>query len=260
MRKIYILPNLFTAGSLFAGMLAIFSILNGQPQQACWLILLSSVLDVADGAIARLTHSMSSFGLHLDSLADLVAFGVAPALLAYEAFDPGQGEGLARMSATVCSLYVVCGALRLARFNVQSQREERKSFLGLPIPGAALAATSMVWVLSMNPTLLNHELLMRIGPPAMVILAYLMVSKVIYFGFKQISLADRQPFEILVMFVFVVWILYLLKHNIDIVLMTGSWLYVTVGVLYSLVRSRRLSERIARRREAHALRAGSRND
>src|SRR5690348_13973351 len=104
MRKIYILPNLFTAGSLFCGMLAIFEIIKGDPRQACWLILLSAILDVSDGAIARLTKSTSSFGLHMDSLSDLVAFGVAPALMAYVAFEENKHPGIV---STVCCLYTV---------------------------------------------------------------------------------------------------------------------------------------------------------
>jgi CDP-diacylglycerol--serine O-phosphatidyltransferase len=235
MRKIYLLPNLFTSCSLLAGMLAIFEVIDGDPHQACWLIVLATILDVADGAIARLTKSTSAFGLHLDSLADLVAFGVAPALLAFHAF----ADVSARMATTVCSLYVVCGALRLARFNVQAPREERKSFLGLPIPAAALGVTGLVWVLFVDAHLSNPVLLSRLGPPVMVILAYLMVSKVVYFSFKQIDLADRQPFELLVSFIVVVLLLYMLKQHLDIVLAVGSWIYILTGLTVSLVRRRR---------------------
>jgi CDP-diacylglycerol--serine O-phosphatidyltransferase len=229
MRRIYILPNLFTAGSLFCGMLAIFEVIAGDPRQACWLILLSAVLDVADGAIARLTKSTSSFGLHLDSLADLVAFGVAPALLAADAIGVYP-----RTVTTVCSLYVVFGALRLARFNVQALREERKNFRGLPIPAAALGVTSMIWILSINPNLASPEILGRVGPPAMVVLAYLMISKISYFGFKQINLVDRQPFEILVSVIIIASIPFLLKQHLDIVLAACSWSYIVLGIVVSL--------------------------
>jgi len=164
-----------------------------------------------------------------------VAFGVAPALMAFGAI----GDDFPRMVPTVCSLYVVCGALRLARFNVQVQREERKSFIGLPIPGAALAVMSLIWLLQYNTDFQNPELLKRIGPPAIVIIAYLMVSKVSYVSFKQINLAGRQPFEILVTSMVIVLLLYMLKQHLDVVLAVCSWTYVLVGLGNDLVHKRR---------------------
>jgi CDP-diacylglycerol--serine O-phosphatidyltransferase len=232
MRKIYILPNLITSGSLFCGMLAIFETFgaNGDPRNACWLIVLAAILDVFDGAIARLTKSASAFGMHLDSLADLVAFGVAPALMAYHAY----GEDTPRLAPTVCSLYALCGALRLARFNVQAAREERKSFLGLPIPGAALGVTGMVWVLSVSPDTSNAVIFARVCPPVMVVLAYLMVSNFTYFSFKQVSLVNREPFEILVTTVMIALTLFMLKQHLDIVLAVGAWGYIGVGAALAI--------------------------
>lgn len=244
MRKVYILPNLFTAGSLFCGMLAVFKVFTDTPgsdniSQACVLVLLSSLLDVADGAIARLTRSTSAFGLNFDSLSDLVAFGVAPAVLAFDAFR----DAYPHLAAAVCSLYTICGALRLARFNVQATREEKKSFSGLPIPGAALAIVSIVWVSAANPNL-NAWILqtfpnLREGrplgpilPPALVIIAYLMVSNVPFYGFKSIHFAGRQPFEILVTIVVIASLLFLLKDWLDIVLLVVAWTYIVCGLLF----------------------------
>lgn len=249
MRKIFILPNLFTAGSLFCGMLAIFEVFNGDPnstQQACLLILLSALLDVADGTIARLTGSTSSFGLHFDSLSDLVAFGVAPALLAYSGF----GGTFHRLAAAVCSLYVVCGALRLARFNVQAAREERKSFSGLPIPGAALATVSVIWVFAEHrafadwlgriiPDLTGDNPLAPILPPLLVVIAYLMVSKVPFYGFKSMNLGGHQPFEILVTIVVIAFLLYMLKDNLDIVLAVLAWGYIIGGLCHAFLGGRK---------------------
>lgn len=246
MRKVYILPNLFTAGSLFCGMLAILKILSGAPNgpsEACALIIYSSLLDVADGAVARLTRTTSAFGLNFDSLSDLVAFGVAPAVLAYDAF----GEAYPHLAAAVCSLFAICGALRLARFNVQATREEKKSFSGLPIPGAALAIVSIVWVSVSNPqlkawliqtlpNLKNNNPLGPILPPALVIIAYLMVSNVPFYGFKSMHLGRRQPFDILVTIIVVVALLYMLKDYLDIVLFVVIWSYISISLVYGLVK------------------------
>lgn len=249
MRKVYILPNLFTAASLFCGMLAIFEVysVNGNTQQACLLILLASLLDVADGAIARLTRSTSAFGLNFDSLSDLVAFGVAPSLLAFDAFGPVYPH----LAAAVCGLYTVCGALRLARFNVQATREERKSFSGLPIPGAALAVISVVWLFDANPSIgnwlaqFNPELaekspLAPILPPVLVVIAYLMVSKVPFYGFKSINFAGHQPFEILVTVVVIACLIFLLKDHLDVVLAVVAWVYILGGLFYTLFHGRRV--------------------
>ncbi len=253
MRKVYILPNLFTAGSLFCGMLAIFKIFAGDPNQieeACWLIILSSILDVFDGLVARLTRTQSAFGMELDSLSDVVAFGVAPGLLAFS-FLTSLHNGPA---TAVCGIYVICGALRLARFNVQAAREESKAFLGLPIPGAALALVSLCWLFSdayFDTEAIRAEWVI---PPLTVVLAYLMVSKVPYVGFKSLNLANRQPFEILVIFVVVVAVLYMLKEHLSVVLFSGMWTYITIGVVMSLTRRRRRRrlERMARARIAQS--------
>lgn len=245
MRKVYILPNLFTAASLFCGMWAIFLIYNNNPnntgtmnpavdhiQDACWLILLSAVLDVLDGFIARLTHTQSFFGLNFDSLSDLVAFGVAPALMAYDTITDVVPQPAA---ITVCAFYVVCGALRLARYNVQATREESKNFLGLPIPGGALAVISFVWVF--NDVSWLNEYLARVRlnsglilTPLMVVIGSLMVSKVPYVGLKSFKLANRQPFEILVTIVIVASLLFMMKQHLNVLLFVGIWSYIVIGL------------------------------
>lgn len=245
-RKVYILPNLFTAASLFCGMLAIFNTFEGELHTACWLIVLAGVLDVFDGFVARLTNTTSSFGLQFDSLSDVVAFGAAPAVLAFQAF--GADLQRPRLAAAVCALYAVCGALRLARFNVQALREESKTFLGLPIPGAALAVVSMIWVFEVNTSVYDwltglnllpdpalRERLPALYPPVMVVIAYLMVSKVPYAGFKSVKMVNRQPFEILVATILMLCLLYLLYRDFDLVLFVGIWSYIVIGVICRIV-------------------------
>lgn len=201
MRKgIYILPNLFTTGSLFAGFYGMVASLNGDFRTAAIWILVSSIFDGLDGKVARLTGTSSKFGVEYDSLADLVAFGVAPGLLMYAwALKPfGRPGWLAAF------LFVVCGALRLARFNVQVNTVESKRFVGLPIPAAA----SMV---SATVLLFYHLSLTSYKRPAILaliyILAFLMVSNFRYYSFKDPELIKRQPFWFLVVAVLLLTII-----------------------------------------------------
>src|SRR5213592_5310988 len=142
-KGVYLLPNLFTSAGLFSGFYAIICTLNKWYWLAAIMILVAQACDVLDGRIARLTRSASSFGEQYDSLADLVAFGVAPGILVYQwALVPWGRWGW--LAAT---LYVTCGALRLARFNVQVGSVEKRHFVGLPIPAAAdvIAATVLLY-------------------------------------------------------------------------------------------------------------------
>ena len=139
-RGVYLLPNLITTGSLFAGFYAIVAAMDGRFYAAAWAILVALILDGLDGRIARLTQSTSGFGVQYDSLADLVSFGVAPGILAYLwALKDFKQFGWA-----AAFLFVVCGALRLARFNVQQGSFDPRYFNGLPIPAAAMMVAATV--------------------------------------------------------------------------------------------------------------------
>lgn len=244
MRKVHILPNLFTAGSLFCAVLAIFEVfnldaplamagedggLNAHLVSACILLLASGFFDVFDGAVARLTHSTSRFGLNFDSLSDLVAFGVAPSLLAYVSF----GASFPRLYTAVCGLYIICGAMRLARYNVQSSQEESKLFTGMPIPGAAGAVVALVWIAAARPELAEAWHFDKFCPPAMVIVAYLMVSKIPFGGLKSMALG-RQPFELLVALVVVCFLLFMLRDYMYFVLFVMSYGYLIICVALGL--------------------------
>lgn len=137
---LYVLPNAFTAGSVFLAMLSIIYASREDFSLACWMIMISMILDGLDGRVARLTGTSSKFGVELDSLADIVAFGVAPAMLVY--FYIGQYYG--RLGVVVCALFVIFGAIRLARFNVTTSNDPH-FFIGLPIPSAAVFI--VVWIL-----------------------------------------------------------------------------------------------------------------
>jgi len=139
-RGIYVLPNLITSGSLFAGFYSIAATYTGQFGKAATAILVGVVLDGLDGRVARMTKTTTKFGVEYDSLADLVSFGVAPAFLVY-------GWALARFGRwgwLAAFLYLICGALRLARYNVQVHTVEKGKFNGLPIPAAATFVASMI--------------------------------------------------------------------------------------------------------------------
>jgi CDP-diacylglycerol--serine O-phosphatidyltransferase len=197
-RGVYILPNLFTTGSLFAGFYGIVATMNGNYNVAAWFILVSSIFDGLDGKVARLTGTTSRFGVEYDSLADLVAFGVAPGLLMYSwALRP-----FGKLGWLAAFLYVVCGALRLARFNVQVNTVESKRFVGLPIPAAASMVAACVLLsyhLGYSGTIKKLSVLFLI-----YFLALLMVSSFRYYSFKDPDLVKRQPFGFLVMAIFII--------------------------------------------------------
>jgi len=221
MRKgVYILPNLFTTGNLFCGFWAIISVFHEKFEYAAYAILLASVFDVLDGKVARLSGATSKFGVQYDSLADLVSFGIAPALLTFSwALRPyGKFGWLAAF------LFVVCGALRLARFNVQSASGEVKYFKGLPIPAAALmiALTILLYL-----ELIETGWVKDIAVLAMIyILAFLMVSNIRYFSFKELDLAKRKPFSI---FIFIILSMIVIIMQPVIVLFIFALAYVFSG-------------------------------
>ncbi|MBI5236098.1 MAG: CDP-diacylglycerol--serine O-phosphatidyltransferase [Deltaproteobacteria bacterium] len=192
-RGVYILPNLITSASLFGGFYAIVASLDGNYVNAAIAILISAVLDGLDGRVARLTGSTSKFGVEYDSLSDLVAFGLAPGILIFTwALRP-----FGRYGWLAAFLYVVCGALRLARFNVQINTIESKRFNGLPIPAAAaLVATTVLLFFELG---IGREMVKHITVLVMVYaLAFLMISNVKFYSFKQMNLSQRMPFKLLV--------------------------------------------------------------
>ncbi len=193
-RGIYLLPNVITTGALFSGFYATIAGINGRFGAAVLAILAAIALDTADGRIARLTRTQSQFGAQYDSLSDLVAFGVAPAFVA---FSWGLSS-LGQVGLVLTFLYIACTALRLARFNTHN---DLSSFTGLPSPAAAAVVACTLWV--------GQEQIA--GPPnlfvasamgvVMVVVALLMVSNLAYFSAKQPGLKGRVPFVALVLVV-----------------------------------------------------------
>jgi CDP-diacylglycerol--serine O-phosphatidyltransferase len=182
---LFILPTLFTVGNLFCGYLSVWCSIRGTFDTAAILIIAAAVLDLLDGRIARLTNTASRFGEEYDSLADLVSFGVAPAVLAYS-------WGLAdfhRLGWMASFLFVVCGSMRLARFNIQTRVTDKKYFIGLPIPAAAGTIASLVLA---TPERLVDQVWMAGLLVLTVILSYLMISTLRYRSFKDLDLRRQR--------------------------------------------------------------------
>ncbi|MBP3223907.1 CDP-diacylglycerol--serine O-phosphatidyltransferase [Campylobacter sp. VBCF_05 NA6] len=204
-KLVYILPNLFTAASIFLAMLSIFASINGHYASAIAYIIFSLIFDGLDGRVARLTHTTSKFGVEFDSLADIVAFGVAPAVLFYFVIGKDYGQ----VGTLISALYVIFGAVRLARFNVTVGTYEPNVFIGLPIPTAAI--TIAVWI----GIYLKYEVSSVWGGVfiiGMALLSFLMVSNIRFPSFKKINLKRPNAIKILVLLIVVFFsCLYLFK-------------------------------------------------
>lgn len=198
-RGIYLLPNLFTTASLFSGFYAIVAAANGVYENAAIAIFVSMILDGLDGRVARMTNTQSKFGAEYDSLADMVAFGVAPGLVAFFWLL----NGLGKFGWAVTFIYVAGAALRLARFNTQIGSVDKKFFVGLPSPSAAAVVAGMIWCFHATAPApwLNALCVLVVGS-----VGVLMVSNIFYRSFKDLDLKDRVPFAaiLIVVLAFVV--------------------------------------------------------
>lgn len=176
----YIIPNIFTAASIFSGIISIISSINSDFVQAAWLIMLALIFDGLDGRIARLTNTCSRFGVEFDSLADMVSFGVAPALLMYLFI----GHEFGRLGISVAALFVIFGAIRLARFNVMTTKIEPSVFIGVPIPTAAVFISLLVLLFNKYSMGQDYGLVIMIFS---IVVSLLMVSNIRYPSFKKVD-------------------------------------------------------------------------
>ncbi|WP_457594228.1 CDP-diacylglycerol--serine O-phosphatidyltransferase [Hydrogenimonas sp.] len=222
---IYILPNLFTAASIFTAVIAIVSAINGHFEKSAWLIFLSLVFDGLDGRIARLTHTTSRFGVEFDSLADIIAFGVAPALLLY--FFAGHDYG--RLGILVMALYIIFGAIRLARFNIMSPNTDPTVFIGVPIPAAAIFVSVWVLMFSEYESLRSYTVLLLI---AALLVSLLMVSNIRYPSFKKINLEKPALTKTLIVLIIAASLIYLYPVE-------GFALIISLYVVWGVVRAAR---------------------
>jgi CDP-diacylglycerol--serine O-phosphatidyltransferase len=245
----FLFPNFFTAASLYLAMFSIVKTAEGDFAAACWLILGSAICDAIDGPVARLTRTASSFGLQFDSLADLVAFGVAPAFLIYsrlkemdEALLPSYAP---RLALGACALYAIFAAIRLARFNTQAGTIERNHFQGLPTPGAAGTVvagylfiewlTALPFFNGMELSRLLHRSLLIL----LVVLSYLMVSEIPFPKFKNLIGLSRNPIQSFAATMLIACFLIAFQSALPAFLFAAFALYL-LGSLISAARQGRL--------------------
>lgn len=195
-KGIYLLPNLITLSSMFCGFYSMHAAINGNYKKAALVLIAAAVFDILDGKIARLTNAVSQFGIEMDSLADLLSFGVAPALLIYLA----KLQPFGKIGWMAAFLFIACGAMRLARHNVIAKTTIDKSFVGLPIPAAAGVIIS--YTIFINSPYIEYFSYLKtnsvIVTLTVYILAFLMVSNFKYHGFKEFEIKRRMPFSILI--------------------------------------------------------------
>lgn len=239
-RGIYLLPNLFTTANLFAGFFCIVMAINGNFGVAAATVFVAMVLDSLDGRVARLTNTQSAFGAEYDSLSDMVAFGLAPAILAYQ----WALSSLGNVGLTVAFIYVACAALRLARFNTQIGKVDKKWFIGLASPAAAGVVAGSVWAVWAldEPGIYGYDL-----PLAVIMLfgllvaasGLVMVSNIKYYSFKDLDLKGRVPFVALLIVVLVFAVVFSDPPRILLLIFLG---YAVSGPVQYLMRRRKRAE------------------
>ena len=213
-KGIYLLPSLLTTCNLFCGFFAMLLTVQGRYTEASLAIFVAMIMDALDGRVARLMKATSQFGVEYDSLADVVSFGVAPAFLLY-AFALSE---LGRPAWFAAFLFVICGALRLARFNVFTGATDKRFFVGLPIPAAAVVCGAVIF--------LHGEELTRWMRGAVAVMTYLvallMVSTFRYWSFKEVDWARRRPVQTLLIVVLAMMIV-ATKHEVFLFLVFAGY-------------------------------------
>ena len=245
-KGIYIIPSLFTCGNMSFGILSIISSIDGQFINAAWFLIAALACDILDGRIARMTNTTSEFGMQLDSLSDLISFGTAPAMMAYMLALQTMGK----IGIAIAVLFVLCSALRLARFNVLAQSGEvHKHFVGLPTPASAGVIISFVLSYellgpaeySLNelnvktiPVLMElMPTFFKIFPVVIVVLSFLMVSNIPYISFKRIKLSKVRTIELLALLIVLILLIVVYPQNIIFIIF---FVYAASGIIFYLPR------------------------
>jgi len=238
-KGIYIIPSLFTCGNMAFGILSVFSSIDGRFIQAAWLLIGALACDILDGRIARMTNTTSEFGMQLDSLSDLVSFGVAPGIMMYMLVLNLMGK----IGIAIAILYMLCCALRLARFNVLAQSGELyKHFVGLPTPASAGVIISFVLsyeLLGPEEYALNFKTIpilmtlmptfFRVMPIVMAVLSFLMVSNIPYMSFKGIKLSKVRTIELLALLIVLIIVVVVYPQNTFFIIFS---VYAVSGLLF----------------------------
>ena len=229
-RGIYLLPSVLTTFGMFAGFYSIISSINGDFTIAAISILIAMFWDTLDGRVARLTNTQSAFGAEYDSLADLVSFGLAPALLVYQwtLYELGRFGWLAAF------VYLACAALRLARFNTQVGIADKRYFQGLPSPAAAGVIASMIWLKIWTFASFDSDVISLgyyLGAGITILCGLLMVSNIRYYSFKEFD-SKKASFRFLLI---VILSLIILVSKPNIILFTGFFIYLLSGPIITII-------------------------
>jgi len=238
-KGIYIIPSLFTCGNMSFGVLSVIASIGGHFIPAAWFLIGALCCDIFDGRIARMTNTTSMFGMELDSLSDLVSFGIAPAIMMYQLVLHTMGK----IGIAIAVLYVLCCALRLARFNVLAHTGEvHKHFVGLPTPASAgviisfvlsyqLLAPEGIHLTSKTiPKLMDlMPMFFKAMPIVIVVLSFLMVSNIPYLSFKKLKLSKIQTIEVLAVLIVFIILIVIFPQNIIFIIFT---IYAVSGLLF----------------------------
>ena len=218
----FFLPNTFTALNMACGFASIILSYQGNFYYGSLTLALGAIFDSVDGRVARMTGTQSSFGEQFDSLSDLISFGMAPAFLIYNQFLTGAG----RLGYVVAFIYVLCGALRLARFNANIDRVSSDFFQGLPIPGAALAIVGFVLISIEFPALKGQVVVASVYT---VFYGLLMISNIPFFSFKNSELVKKNK-KLALVIIFLLLALIFIYDQLMIAIILG--LYVFASLIY----------------------------
>lgn len=225
-KGIYLLPNVMTTTALFAGFFAVISGINGEYELGAIAIFVAMIFDGLDGRIARMTNSCSAFGAEYDSLADMISFGLAPALLMYQWALSDFGQ----LGWIIAFIYTVAAALRLARFNTQVGIADKRYFQGLPSPVAAALLASFIWMVETNAIDTGLEAYLALF--FTLVTGLMMVSNIRFESFKEFSLKNKVPFVTLLLVVLVFSIIALKPAMLLFIIILAYTLY---GVIMTLV-------------------------
>ena len=228
-RWAFFLPNTFTALNMACGFAAILNGFHGEFYKACMFIVLGAVFDMVDGRVARMTNTQSAFGEQFDSMSDLVSFGVTPAIVYYFRFLTDAG----RPGMVAAFFFMLCGALRLARFNANIDKNKSDYFQGLPIPGGATAVIAMILVSLGVPEIANYK---PITVGYLLFYAILMVSNIPFPSFKKSEWAKKNKKQVLMVIFLILASLFIYEEVMIPVIITS---YVLISLIYFLTHRKR---------------------
>jgi CDP-diacylglycerol---serine O-phosphatidyltransferase len=228
-RLAYFIPNTFTALNMACGFIAILFAFHGQFYKACMFIVLGAIFDSVDGRIARMTNTQSSFGEQFDSLSDLVSFGVSPAIVYYFRFLSDTG----RPGMVAAFFFILCGALRLARFNATIDKNKSDYFQGLPIPGGATAVISLILLSISMPQIADYT---PLTVAYLIFYAVLMISNIPFPSFKKSEWVKTHKKQVLMIIFLIFASLFIYE---EVMIPTIISIYVISSLLYYLTHRKR---------------------